>query len=129
MKVLLVNPPQLNLVTNNIPSVVDEERGYNPPLGLLYVAAHARENTPHEIMVLDAVVEELDYTALKARIESIAPDVVGVTATTFTLVDAVETVRVVKEISRDIVVVLGGPHPYIYPDETINLTGIDYLVI
>ena len=27
MKVLLVNPPQQNLVTNNIPSIVDEERG------------------------------------------------------------------------------------------------------
>lgn len=129
MKVLLVNPPQQNMVTNNIPSIVDEERGYNPPLGILYVAAHARENTPHEIMVVDAVVEELDYPALKARIASLRPDVVGVTATTFTLVDAVETVRIAKEISRDIVVVLGGPHPYIYPEESINLPGVDFLVI
>jgi len=129
MRVLLVNPPQLNLVTNNIPSVVDEERGYNPPLGILYVAAHARENTPHDIAVVDAVVEELDYPALKARIASERPDVVGVTATTFTLVDAIETVRLVKEISKEITVVLGGPHPYIYPEESINLPGIDFLVI
>lgn len=129
MRVLLVNPPQENLITNNIPSVVDEERGYNPPLGILYVAAHARENTPHEIRVVDAVVEELSYPALKARIEAERPDVVGITATTFTLVDAVSTVRLVKEISPDITVVMGGPHPYIYPEETINLPGVDYLVI
>jgi len=129
VRVLLVNPPQENLVTNNIPSVVDEERGHNPPLGLLYVAAHARANTPHEIRVVDAVVEELGYPELKKRIEAEKPDLVGVTATTFTLVDAVMTVRLVKDINPDITVVMGGPHPYIYPDETINLPGIDYLVI
>jgi len=129
MKVLLINPPQENLVTNNIPSIVDEERGYNPPLGILYVAAHARENTQCDIKVVDAVVEELGYPALKKRIEEARPDVVGVTATTFTLVDAVLTVRLVKEISPDITVVMGGPHPYIYPDETINLPGVDFLVL
>lgn len=129
MRVLLVNPPQLNMVTNNIPSIVDEERGHNPPLGILYVAAHARENTPHEVRVIDAVVEGLDYPALKARIAAERPDVVGITATTFTLIDAVETARLVKEIDKEIAVVMGGPHPYIYPEETINLPGIDYLVI
>ncbi len=129
MKVLLVNPPQINLITNNIPSIVDEERGYNPPLGILYVAAYARENTPHEIKVIDAVVEELDYTALKARITLEKPDVVGITATTFTLVDACETARLVKEIDKEIQVVMGGPHPYIYPEETINLPGVDFLVL
>ena len=129
MKVLLVNPPQINLITNNIPSVVDEERGYNPPLGILYVAAYARENTPHKIRVIDAVVEELDYPALKSRIALEKPDVVGITATTFTLVDACETARIVKEIDREIKVVMGGPHPYIYPQETINLPGVDFLVL
>lgn len=129
MKVLLVNPPQQNMVTNNIPSVVDEERGYNPPLGILYVAAHARANTPHDIAVVDAVVEELDYPRLKARIEAERPQLVGVTATTFTLIDAVKTVSLVKEISPEITVVMGGPHPYIYPVETINLPGVDFLVI
>ena len=129
IKVLLVNPPQLNLVTNNIPSIVDEERGYNPPLGILYVAAYARENTRHEIRVIDAVVEELDYPALKRRIARESPDVVGITATTFTLVDAYETAKLVKEIDGDNRVVMGGPHPYIYPDETINLPGVDFLVL
>lgn len=129
MKVLLVNPPQENMVTNNIPSVVDEERGYNPPLGILYVAAHARKHTTHEIAVVDAVVEELGYPALKKRILAERPDVVGVTATTFTLIDAMLTVAAVKEACPDATVVMGGPHPYIYPDETINLPGIDFLVI
>ncbi len=129
VKVLLVNPPQINLVTNNIPSIVDEERGYNPPLGILYVAAYARENTRHEIGVIDAVVEELDYPALKMRLLRESPDVVGITATTFTLVDACETAKLVKEINGDILVVMGGPHPYIYPDETINLPGVDFLVL
>ena len=129
MKVLLINPPQENMVTNNIPSIVDEERGYNPPLGILYVAAHARKHTPHEITVVDAVVEELGYPALKKRIEAERPDVVGVTATTFTLIDAMLTVAAAKEACPGATVVMGGPHPYIYPEETINLPGVDFLVI
>jgi radical SAM superfamily enzyme YgiQ (UPF0313 family) len=129
MKVLLINPPQENLVTNNIPSVVDEERGHNPPLGLLYVAAYARKHTTHEISVLDATVEGVGYDRLKGRIAEMKPDVVGVTATTFTLVDAMMVVGLVKEISPDIVVVIGGPHPYIYPTETVRLPGIDFAVL
>src|SRR5579885_52232 len=59
MKVLLINPPSEHMITTNIPSVVDEERGYNPPLGLLYVAGYAKAKSPHEILVLDCQVEEV----------------------------------------------------------------------
>lgn len=31
MKVLLISPPQLNMLPTNVPSIVDEETGCYPP--------------------------------------------------------------------------------------------------
>jgi len=37
LKVLLINPPRVNEITGNNPSVIEASRGCNPPLGLLYI--------------------------------------------------------------------------------------------
>ena len=129
MKVLLINPPIKNLITTNIPKVVDLERGYNPPLGLLYLASYARKYTNHEIEVLDTIVEELNYYEIERRIREIKPDVVGVQAMSFTLIDALLCARIVKRIEKHIPIVFGGPHPTIFPQETINLKEVDYVVV
>ncbi len=129
MKALLINPPQENMVAADNPLFIEEERGNNPPLGLLYVASYARENTDAQIEVLDAQVEGIGHSKLEGIIKEKAPDVVGITATTFTLIDAVETARIVKRVSEEIKVVLGGIHSHIYPEETINLPEIDYVIL
>ena len=84
MKVLLVNPLIDNMITTNLPSYVDEERGYNPPLGLMYVAAYAEQHTNCEIEILDMLAEEVTYDRLESELRRRKPDIVGVTATTFT---------------------------------------------
>nr|MQY69885.1 radical SAM protein [Bacillota bacterium] len=118
-----------NLTTTNIPKIVDLERGYNPPLGLLYLASYIRKYTDYEIEVLDAIVEELNYSGIERRIEEIKPDVVGIQAMSFTLIDALLCAKVVKRIDGDIPVIFGGPHPTIFPQETINLKEVDYVVV
>lgn len=129
MKVLLVNPPSDNELMGNNPPIIEEERGYNPPLGLLYLAAHLEWYSDHQVAVIDAQVEELDYPALKAAIAAHQPEVVGITAMTFTLIDVIKTARLVKEIDEDIPVVLGGPHVHLYPQETVAIPQVDYLVL
>ncbi len=129
MKVLLINPPIKNLITTNIPKIVDLERGYNPPLGLLYLASYVQKYTDHRIEVLDTIVEELDYSGIENRIKEINPDLVGIQAMSFTLIDAFLCARIVKRIDKHIPVVFGGPHPTIFPQETINLKEVDYVVI
>lgn len=129
MKILLINPPAENTLRGNNPSIIDEERGYNPPLGLLYLAGYLEKYTTHQIEVLDTQVEELSYEDLDRRIRNIKPDVVGITAMTFTLIDVIKTAKLVKNIAKDIKIILGGPHVYIYPTETISLPEIDFLVL
>ena len=77
MKVLLINPPSFKEILGNNPAIIEEERGYNPPLGLLYVAAYLETQGRHEVAVIDSQVEELSYEQLAARIRAYGPDVVG----------------------------------------------------
>jgi len=129
MKVLLINPPIDNMITTNIPTYVDEERGYSPPLGIMYVASYAEKHTDHKIEILDMLAEEIRYNKLKNEIKKRKPDVVGITTTTFTLIDAMITAKIIKDVSKDIKIVLGGPHVNIYPEETINRPEVDFLVL
>ncbi len=129
MKVLLINPPRENEIIGNNPSIIEEERGYNPPLGLLYVAGYLEKNTNHNITVIDSQVEKLNYNVLSSRISSIEPDVIGLTAMTMTLIDVIKTIQVIKKLNNSIKIVLGGPHVHLFPEETINLEDVDYLVL
>lgn len=131
MKVLLLNPPDFNMIKTNFPDELEgeEKTGYNPPLGLLYVAAYAAAHTNFEIEVLDTQVEELGYAEIKNEIIRRKPDIVGIQTMTFTLIDVIRLAKIIKEINKDTIIVLGGPHVNIFPEETITLSEIDFLVL
>jgi len=129
LKVLLINPPRENEIFGNNPVIIEEERGYNPPLGLLYLAAHLEAHTGHEVEVIDAQVEELTYGELERRIAGAAPDVVGLTAMTMTLVDVLKTARAARRVRPSAKIVLGGPHVHLFPEETIAFEEVDFLVL
>ena len=129
MKVLLINPPSFNEIIGNNPVIIEEERGYKPPLGLLYLASYLEKNSNHSVAVLDTQVEEIDYPEIERRIRQEKPDVVGITAMTLTLRDVIKTIEAVKKVNSSIQVVLGGPHVHLFPNETITLPGVDYLVL
>lgn len=128
MRVLLINPPSENMITTNIPSVVDEERGFNPPLGLLYVAGYAKANTSHEILVLDCLVEEISQEKLEECLRAFQPDVVGIQVLTFTLIDARMAAQAAKRATPKCKVVMGGPHVHIYARETLSIPEVDFAV-
>lgn len=129
MKVLLINPPKENELIGNNPPIIEEERGCNPPLGLLYIAGYLEKFSNYPLTVIDSQVERLDYVSLTERIKAIRPDVVGLTTMTFTLIDVLKTISLVKGIDKSIRIVLGGPHVHLFPEETIMLKNVDYIVL
>lgn len=129
MKILLIYPPEFNMIRTNVPSVVDEETGSYPPIGLLYVASYVLENTGHKVDVLDTQAEKLSYDQIEERIRKTSPDVVGIQTLTFTLCDSILTAKRVKKVNPDIRVVLGGPHVFLYPEETLKIPEVDYIVL
>lgn len=129
MNVLFINPPAENEIIGNDPQIVKEEQGFYPHLGILYIAAYLEQNSNHKVEILDAQVERLGYPELEKVIRSKNPDVVGITAMTFTLIDVIKTIEVVKRINKEIKIVLGGPHVHLFPEETIAFDNVDYLVL
>ncbi len=129
MKILLIQPPNMNMLTTNVPAFVDQETGFYPPLGLFYLAAYLQKNSSHTISVLDAVVERVDYQILEQYIAQYDPDVVGIQMMSFTVRDTLLTARAVKRAKKQAQVVVGGPHPNIYAEETIAQPDIDMIVL
>jgi len=129
MKILLINPPVINIIATNLPRAFQEKTDPLPPLGLMNIASYLEKNTNYKIKILDCQVEHINYEQLKERIKQENPDVIGITTTTFTLLDVLETTRIVKQVNPIIKVVLGGPHVHIYPEETIKIKEVDYCVL
>ena len=129
MKVLLIRPPHHHMITTNVPRSVDTETGMYPPLGLLYVAAGLKAWTDADVELLDAPALGLDQNGIAERIARTRPEIVGIQTMTFTLIDAIATVRSVKSVSAGTHVSLGGPHVNLYPEETLSIKGVDSLVL
>ena len=129
MRVLFVNPPAFNELTTAVGKAITENSSFQPPLGLLYVASYLREYSDHEVRVIDSQVGRLSYDQLETEISKWKPDIVGLTALTFTMVDVMLAAQRIKKVNPDIKVCLGGPHVGIYPEETIRLNEIDFAII
>jgi len=117
------------MIRTSVLSLVDEEVGIYPPLGLMYVASYAEANTDHEIEILDTQAEGMSYGDIRAEIERRKPEVVGIQAMTFSIIDGLKTAQIVKGINKDIHVCIGGPHTTLYPQETIKRSEVDSVVM
>ncbi len=141
MKILLINPLTENIIESDMPKELESGMDFLPPLGLMYIASYIKEKTDFEVKILDCEIEKINYLpampskALQAgndledKIKNINPDVVGITAMTFTLIDVIKTAKIIKKINNNIKIILGGPHVNIYPEETLNNSEIDFLVL
>lgn len=110
MKILFVVPNvELNISVSQV-----------IPLGLAYLASTLIEDG-HEVDILDKRVES------NAKMKD-DYDLVGITATTPLIVKAWEISKEVKEFNPDCKVLLGGPHPTVLPDESLQQEAVDIVV-
>lgn len=128
MNVLLINPPAENLIRESLPTVVEDCTGVYPPLGLLYIAAYAESLSGCRLQLLDCQAEHCSHKELASIVRSFAPDIVGIQAMTFTMVDVLKVAETIKIVAPRAIVVVGGPHPTIYPRETVSLAPVDVVV-
>jgi len=129
MKILLINPPRWNELVGKNPSIIEKHRGFNPPLGLLYLASSLKAKTRFEVEVLDTQPLKLTYPHLELALAQKSFDVVGISAMSFTLLDAFLTAQAVKKVRPSTLSILGGTHVHLFPEETIGLDGIDFALM
>ncbi|MHB8066516.1 MAG: B12-binding domain-containing radical SAM protein [Desulfobaccales bacterium] len=120
-----MHPPLRNVLGAATPDYIEENRGCNPPMGLLYLQA-AIERSRHESIFLDANLEGWTHEVAARAAISHEPDLIGLQAMTFTLRDAYLLARAIKKLNPEAQVILGGPHPTIYPKETAGLEDVDF---
>lgn len=100
---------------------------HSPPLGLGYLGAVLEENK-HKVNIIDLTFEK-DFEFLEKQLKHINPEIVGITCQTTFAEDAFKAAEVVKNIIPSALLILGGPHPTIMPEKTIQESGADIVVI
>jgi len=120
-KVLFVTPPYH--------SGVDEIAGRWIPLGLVYLAAAARQ-AKLDAEIYDAMAKGHSYPEIELRLREAKADYVASTAITATIHDAVKILELAKRIKPDTVTILGGVHPtFMFEEVLASSACVDYIVM
>ena len=88
MRVMLMRAPAKHTVESEVPEAVEAENLSYPPLSLLAIASFLLDQTDHEVDILDAQLDHLEYDEVQRRVAAFAPDVVGITCFTVQLPQA-----------------------------------------
>lgn len=136
MRVSLINPPRIQPKVWGKPNVV-------PPIGLAYVAALLE--TDHEVCIIDAPTEGsmnlqentgttyrvgLSNQQIAKRVKQWSADIVVIEIPFSGWANAaLEVASAVKEVDKDIFTVLVGLHPSARPENCLENSDIDFVVI
>ena len=124
-KVLLINPSYSPSYGGTKVSVVNP---IYPTLGLATIAATALQRK-HKVEILDLSWRPYNFELIRRHILQLKPDIVGITATT-PLMNQLRDISVLaKDISKNIRVIGGGPHPSALPEETLQETLLDAVLV
>jgi anaerobic magnesium-protoporphyrin IX monomethyl ester cyclase len=130
MNVLLIYPPieHQAIYSRGFRRVKGAETMTYPPLGLMYLQAIIKRETPHHVMLLDLSLPEKASFDLAGFVQGFCPDIVGMTAYTLCFYDVLSTAKRIKAIRPATKVVLGGPHIALFPGETLLHPEIDFAI-
>ncbi|MFH0976230.1 MAG: radical SAM protein [Spirochaetota bacterium] len=135
MKICLINPPQLVSISYERPYIFQ-------PLGLLYIAASLERK--YKVSVLDAALEGwrnlkivngkyhlgLSFDEIRNRIERLKPDIVGISVPfSINATSAHLVCEQVKKINKNIITIVGGPHPTVHPLQVLSDDNVDFVVM
>ena len=114
MNVTLINP---NL-----------ESGYNPNFGLAYVISSVERY--FKVKLLDLSFHKKDYAQhILSHLKEFSPRVIGFSATSFTFKYALTIASLIRKFYPRILLVYGGVHPTLLPEETLQNPLVDAVCI
>src|SRR6266511_4208978 len=136
MKLVLVNPAFFDgeQFKNRFEAYLDWIKGGNlyvapfePPLGLASLVA-ALEARGHDVTLVDMQGSLMDAPELQRRLAAEQPDLVGITAMTPTLPEALRVARVARAVVPAARIVLGGVHPTLDPESVLEHEDVDFVI-
>lgn len=136
MKILLINPAFYdgNEFRNRFDDYIDWIKGGNlyvapfePPLGLAYLSAFLKERG-FGVRLLDMQGLLMDSRELVRNIEAYGPDLIGITAMTPTVPEALRVAELARVAAPGARVVLGGVHPTLDPAGVLTSEHVDFVI-
>jgi radical SAM superfamily enzyme YgiQ (UPF0313 family) len=136
MKILLINPAFYdgNEFKNRFDDYLDWIKGGNlyvapfePPLGLAYLSAFLKERG-FEVKLLDMQGLLMDGAELVENIEAYGPALIGITAMTPTVPEALRVAELARAIAPGAKIVLGGVHPTLDPASVLANDNVDFVI-
>ena len=124
-KVLLINPSYSASYGGSKTSIVNPVA---PTLGLATIAATALERG-HDVEILDMSWRPYNFKLVRDHILKGKPNIIGITATTPLMNQLRDMSVLIKDISKDIIVVGGGAHPSALPEETLHESMLDAVFV
>ncbi len=121
MRILFVHP--------NYRSGGAEIAGTWPPAWVAYLTGHLRQTGFEDVHFIDAMTDNLSDADLAQHMESLKPDVVGVTAITPSIYRAEDVLKIARDVVPDAVRVMGGVHAtFMYKQVLTEAPWIDVIV-
>jgi radical SAM superfamily enzyme YgiQ (UPF0313 family) len=97
-----------------------------PGMGVLILAALAREKG-YDVHLIDAKRAGATIEEASRQIAALAPDYLGISATTISVTNGARIAARVKELCPRVVTLVGGPHVSAIPERTLDaFVSIDY---
>lgn len=130
IRAILIQPPNTGGVRTLVCHMDEkgESIGFKPPLGLLSIATFVKEKTAHNMIVLDAWAQGLNFEQCLREVAVCQPDVIGISAWTDWWYAAYHLGRLIKAAFPSVHLCYGGPHVAIYPEETLSLGHVDSVI-
>jgi len=123
MRILLVNPPyDIKRYMGGLAKV-----GWVfPPVGLLYIAAYIRkQNQSWDVRIYDSQVDVRDF---REFLDEFRPDIVGITCQSALVYSTLETASIIKQKMSKSLVVVGGVHASLRPQDLLSSEYVDLVV-
>ena len=127
-KILFVIQPDTMRIWAAVSEKLDSGREFRATLGLLCVAAMVKNFEDVECQLIDCSASSFGYPELRQAVKDCDPDLVCMSALTFSILDVRKSAQVAKEVCPDTKVCLGGVHVNLFPKETLQLKEVDYIV-
>ncbi|MDP6933331.1 MAG: radical SAM protein, partial [Myxococcota bacterium] len=105
-----------------------EKLGIFPSLPLAGIAAWVRQHG-YQVQLVDLHVENIYPKDAKDRVREYDPQIVALTAKTLGWPAVIEIAQMCREVVPNAVIVVGGPHMSIYPEESLSWDCFDLAVV
>ncbi len=127
-KVFFIVPPETHFIESYVTKKLDKGREFRQKLGILAVAGYLRSIGNITPRIIDSLADGLTLADLRSLVKQEQPDIVGFSVLTFNLLDCLEVAKIIREVCPHTKVCFGGFHPTIYPNETLSLPEVDFVV-